>query len=230
MKKTLLLILMLSLLISLFGCGADNKEDNQTEPTTEAVTESPTQTAPSTTADNSPDDSTGTVTKGIITGDVYSSDFTGLEFTKPGDWVFATDEELAGIYGFAVEDLSEERFSQTLDETASVYDMQAFSPDGLLNINIGYENTKITNGAPITAEEYIDVFTDAYINLMGADALEEESVTLSGEEYLRCSYKLESMDPVMYQHCYCRSIGDYVNFIVCTSNSDSPSDFEVMFS
>ncbi|MBQ9743397.1 MAG: hypothetical protein IJV88_07080 [Ruminococcus sp.] len=230
MKNALSLILVLLLLLSLFGCDTSNKEDSEADPTAAVSTEAPTQIVPPTTVPEDQSDISQKVTKGVLAGDVYSSSFTGLEFTKPGDWTFATDEELAGIYGFAVEDLSEENFSRTLDETASVYDMQAFSPDGILNINIGYENTKITNGAPITADEYIDVFTDAYINLMGAEALEEKSVTLSGYEYLRCSYKLESMEPVMYQHCYCRSIGDYVNFVVCTSDSDSPEEFEAMFS
>ena len=32
--------------------------------------------------------------RGVITGDVYESEYSGLRFTKPADWKYYTDDEL----------------------------------------------------------------------------------------------------------------------------------------
>lgn len=41
--------------------------------------------------------------RGTVTGNVYHSDFAELTFTKPDDWTFATDEEIAKMLGVGLE-------------------------------------------------------------------------------------------------------------------------------
>ncbi len=173
----------------------------------------------------------GGISRGSIKGDTYTSATSKLTFTKPSQWRYLTDKELAQALSIAEEAIGEKEFAKSLNEYPSLIDMMVMDDSTGLNMTVGYENLSVTMGGVITEAEYMEAMTD-YLKTMG-DMTVGESVTakLSGQEYLKASCSVEIDGVLMKTDYYIRRIETFMNVITVAYTADIASpDIEKMFS
>lgn len=169
--------------------------------------------------------------RGVIDGDVYKSDYTGLQFTKPAEWVYSTDEEIAAAMNIGAEALGDQ-FAETLATLTTVYDMMVIDPTTGTNVSIAYENLTLSGAADMTNEEYLEAMKTqmAAVESMQIVFGEPGTVSLGDGEYLRvlCTTTLNEMS--VEQVYYLRNIDGYMNFIIVTLAGDyDAAAVEAMF-
>ena len=94
MKKLLAIIVCLGLMLSFVAC--DNDEQKVAAPKDD------TQTSQNDSVESEIESAVEEVAKfarGKIVGNVYSSDYSGIKFTKPISWDYSTDDEILEIIG-----------------------------------------------------------------------------------------------------------------------------------
>ncbi len=196
--------------------------DGTTESINEDETEAPTQKPDS---DNSPK-----IAHGTVNGNVYRNDFADITFTKPDGWKYYTDEELAKIFGLALDDYTE--YEQTLIEKTTVYDMMIMSPEGA-NICIMFEDLSVSNAQIISVEAYCNNLSKL---LQNQNKRDYEFGELFDCQLGNISYKAVDVNATedgltLYQRCYVRKIGKYMCVILVTvADADTIADVESMFS
>lgn len=97
--------------------------------------------------------------RGTWSGNVYSSEFSGLSFTLPEGWVKSSDEEIAALLGIAEETLTdEEAWMLEAARLTSIYDMLAMNSLTGDNVIIMYENIALTTGGmQISETDYLEI-------------------------------------------------------------------------
>ena len=170
------------------------------------------------------------IAHGTINGNVYRNDFADITFTKPDDWDFFSDEELAKIFGLALDDYTD--YEKTLIEKATVYDMMIMSPEST-NICVMFEDLSVSNAQAIS--------TEAYCNNLARILQMQNKRDYNFGELFDCqlgniSYKAVDVSATednltLYQRCYVRKIGKYMCVILVTAaNTDDITEVESMFS
>lgn len=205
-------------------------------PTTAATTESTTSqatTADTTTAAQTeqPIDASVDFNIGSIEGNVYTNEFAGITFTKPSDWVWASDEELATLFGAAADILYGDSVLLELSKLVTFYDMMAVGLNG--NINLAYENLNLLNASDCTEEEYIEYLKDNISSLfdtMSYSFGDSQKVMLGDSEFYRTEMSVTLEEYGLTQYCYIRHVGDYMICMTLTvSASFDLEDFEKRF-
>lgn len=171
------------------------------------------------------------IQRGKIKGNTYTSKTTGLIFTKPDDWRYLTDKELAQALSVDEELLSNEEFMSALDEYPTLLDMMLMDDESGLNMAVGYENLEVTMGSVISEDEYLNAMGE-YLQTMGVTSTEDiETVYLSGQAYRHATFTVEVDGLVTVTEYYLRAIDKYMNVITVAYTSDiSPENIESMFS
>ncbi len=245
MKKLFALLFAMILTFSCVACAPDtNSTDpthNHTHTHTQEVTQAPSQEASensstsaqadsqqqteasnpeqNTQADNSkPAQSTApNLYRGTTKGNTYKSTTSGLTFTKPADWKFLSNEELAMKIGVDAMELEDYAFPTTADRVPAVYDMWATNPSGKVNISIAYENMYVTASVAMTAEEYLEMLQGAFQNTKGTTFVEKSTVILSGQTYLKAVFKTETGGTSTQSTYYLRGMGKFMNIVLVTA-------------
>ncbi len=259
MKKTLALLFAVILVFSCVACAPDTISTDPTQSHTHtdsqpATSETPSQEATEASKSNiqnetqvqttpsSPEQNTQANTekpqqstennlhRGIIKQNTYTSSFTNLEFTKPADWEFLSDEELAIKIGVDVKELADYVFPTTADRLPALYDMWATDPSGKVNISVAYENMYVTASVAMTAEEYLEMLRGAFENTKGTAFIEKSTVQLSGQAYLKAVFKTETGGTSTQSTYYLRGMGKFMNIVLVTApiGAEHP-DIEKMF-
>lgn len=166
MKKILAILMALAMLFSFAACGEEDndekKKDKKPKETQSVeidenedinITEKPVEKK---------------LSKGVISGNTYTNEFSDISFTKPTDWTFASDEQLSATVGQSLE-LFDMDIDEAILKNTSYYDAMAVSPSGE-NVIFAFENLKATNSVNITIEEY-------FVNFKKMS--EETGITLS---------------------------------------------------
>lgn len=258
MKKFLALLIALLFVFSFAACKpqtgntdttteshnhthAQEETTVSTEPT-QSVTETPDTT---TQADNSPDatsppaeeptSSQQTTEKnlyrGVIKGNVYTSPFTGLKFTKPASWKYLSDEELALKIGVDTMEMADNIFPTTADRVPAVYDMWATDEKSGINLSVAYENMYVTASVRMTTDEYMEMLEGAFMNTKGTTLLGKSTVTLSGQMYQKAVFTTETGGTKTQSVYYLRAMGKFMNIILVTAPADTKlPDINKMFS
>ncbi len=256
MKRTFTLLIALILILSCVGCTPDT---NSTEPTqththTHEATETTTQeiseettceqadSLPQTSSEKpeeTPQPSTeksepiteNILRRGTINNNSYTSNFTNLNFTKPADWKFLSDEELAMKIGVDVKELADYVFPTTADRVPALYDMWATNPSEKVNISIAYENMYVTASVAMTAEEYLEMLRGAFENTKGTAFIEKSTVRLSGQTYLKAVFETKTGGTATQSTYYLKSMGKFMNIVLVTApiGAEHPN-VEKMFS
>lgn len=173
------------------------------------------------------------VTRGVIDGNVYTSDFSGITFTKPDNWSYYTDEQLAELVNIGVEQLEADNLTKALTEVASVYDMCASDVTGS-SVMVCYENTDMTLTKGKTPEEYMELLQKQLKEMQSTLDYtfgEIETVTLGGEEYTKLTAYASTGGVEMTQYYYSRYVGKYMASIIITDTVGTQvEDIEAMFS
>ncbi len=173
------------------------------------------------------------VSRGTIEGDVYTSEFIGVSFTRPSTWVYATDEEIANAMQIGAELMNKENFAAQAEKMNNVYDMMASDLMSGDNINIVFENLKASNSSNITEEQYIEVVKNmlkeqvAMFNYVVGDA---EKCKLGQQEFYRLPIEGNYLGADFKQFMYIRKEGTYMVVITLSLFSDKKlAEYEAMF-
>lgn len=212
MKKVISLLLCAVMLVSFVGCAANNA-----------------------TGDNSTDKGNNTkveLSRGKIEGDVYKSEYLGLEFTKPSSWVYSTDEEIAASMNLGA-DMLGDKFKEAVEKNPSVYDMMVVDSLTRTNINISYENLAKSMSTNITEEQYIDAVKKQFASITSMSVKfsdKVEKVKLGEQEYTKITATTTASGVSMTQVYYVRKIDKYMSLVIATIVSGyTASDIEAMF-
>lgn len=172
------------------------------------------------------------IERGVITDNVYYSDYSGIGFNKPDDWVYYTDEQIADMMDIAQDSMDTDSFQDTANQLISVYDMAVVDNVNGTNVNISYENLALTNSTNITEAEYADAVAKQLESLssLNQNMVEQTTVTLGNYEYLRTTCDVKYVGVEMTQVYYFRKIDSFMNIIVITIMDNSNiDDIEAMF-
>lgn len=172
--------------------------------------------------------------RGTVTGNVYHSDFAELTFTKPDDWTFATDEEIAKMLGVGL-DIMKDGDSLGSSDLASTIDFQAVSPIGS-SVTLTIEKQPALATTLNDIDDYVGEFKKTMLEqLDGAYTYkfgETSDVVLGGNTYKRIDGSIMLSGLVIKQAIYLRIVGNYlVNITMTQSTGDTElSEMEAMIS
>lgn len=190
MKKFVSLSLILLLVFSLAGCETTNQMKDRLN---------------------------SRIPRGTINGNVYTSEFTGITFTKPDKWSYLSDEKISEYMGISIESLDANYFEKQEMHYSNIIDMIAVDNGVGVSVSIGYENLSLTTGRSLSEEEYISATIEYLETLSDTIVGETESVTISGEEYLKVSF-ITDTNNVEIETSYCvRLIGDIMTIVNISS-------------
>ncbi len=169
--------------------------------------------------------------RGTNKNGVYKSEFAGLKFEIPEDWVCATEEEILSMMNLALDVTdNEENFDQELLEQASIYEVYA-KGEGGKNIIVAFENMDVSNsldGASdlIDEEYYFDNMKEQLKQVVGvtySDISKVEEVEFAGQDFYKLSYTAtyDSMGGYsVEQTYYIKKYDQFMLFIVFTSSAE----------
>lgn len=141
------LIAAISVMFSLAACG--NNEETIEGETVEEVTEEITEEEKPEESEE-PEEPEVEFTRGVVTDDVYTSEFAGITFTAQDGFRYYDDSEIATVYGVSEEMLGIE------SEDGIVYDMYCINTDGM-NISINYENLSGVYDKVLDEQTYLEL-------------------------------------------------------------------------
>lgn len=147
-----------------------------------------------------------------------------MTFTKPADWNYATDEEIATAIGLGAEILNDDAaYIQAIANMANVFDMMVQGPDGS-NMNIMYENLTVSNSLSMTEEEYLQTL-ESMLGAMTEVAYqvsdEITTVQLGDQTYYLLTATVDYAGVQMTQGYYVRRVGDYICAAIATVIGDT---------
>ncbi|MDO5478905.1 MAG: hypothetical protein Q4G23_07035 [Clostridia bacterium] len=147
--------------------------------------------------------------KGKITGDTYESTFADITFTKPEGWIFATDEEIAGIEA----------------GDGIYYDMVCQNPDTGSQVAVMFEETLLTIGnVAITEDEYIKAISEGLYN-SGLEVISQEDKKIGEENYKSVTVYGEAEELTVMQTSLARKKGNTMISVVAVAfNEDNIDD------
>lgn len=154
------------MLLSLAACAsdktqkdaADSPESTQPEETIldaaeEIQLEEETEKEP-----EEPERETAGYEMGTIDGSTFTNDFMGISCTLPEDWVYASEAEIAELNGVVIEMFEDnEQVAELMENASCIYDVVAYSGDGLCNFNLIAENMGILYGFLIDEKDYAEL-------------------------------------------------------------------------
>lgn len=158
--------------------------------------------------------------RGTVTGNTYSSTFSGVKFEAPEDWTLASEEELNAMMNVALDTTDANALQKKYLELSTVYDMIAVAPDNS-NVMIMYENLALSlGGTSYTEDDYAEAVKgqldssyecgDTYTTDLGGKTFTVMPATVYGGQ--------------MYQEYYFLKVGTYMTCIVFTSLNDPASE------
>ena len=170
---------------------------------------------------DTPDD-----TLGALTGGTYTNKTARITCTLDDSWLFYNESQLLELNGVLTEGGSGD--IATLAESGkAVYDMYAISTDGLMTMNVTYQNLGLLSGSSMSAQEYVELaaakvpgdltaggFTDVEVQVTATDIAGEKSCPT-----LLVTAKLG--ETPMYERMVCLQAGNYIYCVtLCSFTED----------
>ncbi|MBQ4101002.1 MAG: hypothetical protein IJC83_05595 [Oscillospiraceae bacterium] len=181
-------------------------------------------------SENAETTKTTSITRGTINGNVYESKATGVKFTKPDNWVFASDEELAAVMNISNDYLYDSDYLKELAEKSVAYDVMAQNPATGTNVGVAYQNMRTE---AYSEQDYLDSVEFSTSLVSGVEFSfdgDAEWTTICGHKYLGQKIDVKIGDVNCKQVQYVRKIGKYVQVILFSVFSESEmSTLESMF-
>ena len=228
MKKLLAVLLALTMLFAFAACGGgEDKNQNDNDTGINTNNGSDLDAAP----DNS-EDETAKPLRGSVSGDVYTNEFAGITFTKPAEWKYLSDKELAETVNIGQDALDLSDLEVALAETATVYDMAAMDEAYGNSVMVLYENTLLSGGRKVTAEEYVSLLKTSLGEQTALSyTFESESKALLGDtEFIRGVFSAETNGVTLKQAFYVRVVDKYAIAVAVTLTNTEITEAEAMFS
>ena len=93
--------------------------------------------------------------RGTIENGIYTNTFVGIGCQLSDDWTYYTDEQLAELSGVVAE--SSEEMQKAMEDGKSTYDMFASAMEGLVTINVVYEDLGALYGKLLDEAGYLEI-------------------------------------------------------------------------
>ena len=93
--------------------------------------------------------------RGTIENGIYTNTFAGIGCQLSDDWTYYTDEQLAELSGVVAE--SSEEMQKAMEDGKSTYDMFASAMEGLVTINVVYEDLGALYGKLLDEAGYLEI-------------------------------------------------------------------------
>lgn len=171
---------------------------------------------------------------GYINGGTYINDFLKIGCQLDDNWTFYNEEQLAELSGLTVDFIQDEEISDTLAESLDsgkvVFDMYASSSDGLVSMNITFENLGVLYGITMDEDEYVDLSMDnlpqAFSDSMYENiVLEKTTVEFAGEPRPAVTVTGGISNLPLYETIVCIKKGNYMSAITLFSINEDVTDY-----
>lgn len=164
--------------------------------------------------------------QGALPGGTYSNHSVRLLCRLDDSWLFYNESQLLELNGVLTEGGSGD--IATLAESGkAVYDMYAISTDGLMTMNVTYQNLGLLSGSSMSAQEYVELaaakvpgdltaggFTNVEVQVTATDIAGEKSCPT-----LLVTAKLG--ETPMYERMVCLQAGNYIYCVtLCSFTED----------
>ncbi len=226
---------MLTLLLTLTACGTAEPapESGTVEPeSAEYAAGEVTLPSPQASGDG---DAAAEDVLGALPGGTYTNQNAHLTCKLDESWLFYNETQLLELNGVLTEGGSSD-IAALAESGKAVYDMYAISTDGLMTMNVTYQNLGLLSGGSMTAQEYVELaaaklpsdlsaggFTDAQVQISATDIAAEKSCpTLLVTAMLQ--------DTPMYERLVCLRAGNYIYCVtLCSFTKDVTADMAALF-
>lgn len=229
MRRIYMAAAVLTLLAVLTACGTATPAPDSGTVTPDSGTSGGGQVVVTPPEDGEGDGSTangGGDVQGALPGGTYSNHSVRLLCRLDDSWLFYNESQLLELNGVLTEGGSGD--IATLAESGkAVYDMYAISTDGLMTMNVTYQNLGLLSGSSMSAQEYVELaaakvpgdltaggFTDVEVQVTATDIAGEKSCPT-----LLVTAKLE--ETPMYERMVCLQAGNYIYCVtLCSFTED----------
>lgn len=180
-------------------------------------------------AENEDDTADDENAAGSVNGGVYTSAFAGMGCALDDSWTFYTDEQIAQLNGLLTSQSSSEDVKTRLESTSGVYDMYAASTDGLLTINVAYQNLGLL-GSDVTAQEYAELSSQQLPDALTSYGFTDvEAAVTSGDfaGHTACpavAITAKLGDTTLYERMYCVKTGSYLYCVTLSSFTEDVTE------
>ena len=212
MKKTMIIMLVLIISLSLFtACDTNLKAPAITPETKQPVI----------TPGTNPPVSSNEYVKGSFTETEFASQYLDLKFILPEGFVMATEEEMREMMGLGSEimDLDSDLVEYAMLTT--VYEMMALNIDGSTNVIVFSEKLSLRN---ITVEQYFAVLKSQLQEIFGMECEIDDdivSVEIAGCNYEQMTVSVSVNGVDILQQYVLRKIDDrMVGFLTTTTHGE----------
>lgn len=236
MKKALILAMILCLLLA--GCAAGgNGNDTANQPDSTALSSEQESNAAIEPAqeENTQEiaSKSGELTRGVWDGNTYTSEYAGITFTMPENWISATDEQIASMMSVSVDIMSDAglEVSEEMLQLQAIYDMMATDTLTGTSVLVMYENLAVVvGGSSYTEKQYLEEVSKQLDTASMGNANEEiTEETLCGNTYTVMKVELEVQDISATQYYYMRKIDKYMQgIIISVMNGDEDTATQVL--
>ena len=235
MKKKILYLTAIVMSLLFCGCSADEIQNSIIEKASEVQENAQSELI------EKVEESTKDFAMGTTEDGVYKSDFSGLKFTAPADWIFMSQEEIYELMGYSMDVVGENysEFQKEIALKASITDMMCQDLTTGENVIIMYENISFYNNVNVkkfTSEDYIDLLNENMKNVaeVNITELNRENITLGGMDFLKVTYSNEipSAEYTTTQIYYVAKMDNYMMSIILSQGiaEESVDQYESCFS
>ncbi len=155
--------------------------------------------------------------RGIIKNGVYKNDFLGFELEYPPMWEVMSDDSKAKSYGITVERYKNDSFEQLAKEIGVINDVYLYQLRDELLVTVSYIYPEKYKHIPgLTQSSTEEDFANGFLQMYEGDpnvAMTTETVTLSGDNYLRATYTINGQLNIVGRVQYFRKVGEYMAII-----------------
>ena len=180
MKKLFAMLMALTILMTMAACGQQTTDEAGGTVDPGAVADRDTSGQV-----DMPADDAGTPELGSVNGGTYTNEFAGIGCTLDETWTFYTEAQIAEINGFLTEGTSDEDMRQLMEENQSVYDMYASSTDGLMTMNVVFQNMGLLFGTTMSAQDYVQLSAEQLPDAMGTYGFDDVTAAVTTSSPVR---------------------------------------------
>lgn len=240
MKKVLISAMLLLLFLAGCASGGNSNDTSSDTPNANQPDNTAVSTEPSTAPSSEPEavtetasNSNGGLTRGIWSDSTYTSEYAGITFAMPENWISATDEQIASAMSISADIMSDAgvEVSEEMLQLQAIYDMMASDTLTGTSVLVMYENLAVVvGGTSYTERQYLEeVSKQLNTASMGSayDDITEE--TLCGNKYTVMKVELEVQDISATQYYYVRKVDKYMlGVIISVMNGDEDTAAQVL--
>jgi len=180
-------------------------------------------------------DDTPADTPTALTGGTYTNKTARITCTLDDSWLFYSERELEELNGVLTATGGGD-VASLAESGKAVYDMYAVSTDGLMTMNVTYQNLGLLSGASMTAQEYVEWAAQTLPGDLAASGLTDAEVQITAQDLAAerdCPTLLvtaQLQDMPMYERMVCIQSGDYIYCVtLCSFTKDVTADMAALF-